>query len=413
MAQDSLEVFFENWNIQKLVITNVNVITMQNETLGESKDVFVSEGLIERIEDFNPDNHNGYEVIDGSGKYLIPGLADMHTHLIPDENLGYDLFLFLAQGVTTVRIMWGFLNHVAVRDSINNGSLLGPNVYVASAGFDGLNKTWPGSVNTSSIEEVRDYVDAYKDANFDFIKVYSGLPRNEYFELVEYAWENDIPPVGHVPSVVDYSEALSAGQYSIEHFTNFLGSSSGTNDLLNQLRDLDVYNCPTLSVLSRVSTNISQFRDITWYEYISPEGKDFFDQTKPTFAVNSAFDRNKELTLQVHQSGGKILSGTDTGIRYVLPGISLHEELEYYASIGLTNFEVLEASTTIVADFLNKENTGKILPNYKADMVLLGSNPLVDISNTQDIQGVVVGGIWISSTTIDDTLELIKKYYGE
>ncbi len=410
-ARDSLTEFFKNPTPTNLVVTNTNLITMLTESSHPGMDVFISGGEIERIE-VTGGSLDGYVVIDGADKYLMPGLADMHTHVIPGKDLKYDLFLFLAQGVTTIRILWGFDFHVEMRDSINSNQLVGPNVYVASAGFDGTNSSWPGAVNTTTTEEIKEKIDQYKSKDYDFIKVYSSIQANQHKFLLDYAWQNDIPPIGHVPSGVDLFDAISQGQYSIEHLGQYRSSSHPESELLQLTASSNVMIGPTLTVINRIRSLTESYKT-SWYWYVSPDGHSFFEQTEShLLGSNSIYLQNQSLTYRIQQAGGKLLCGTDTGIRYVLPGTSVHEELKSYAEAGISNYEVLKTATQYPGQFLRDENAGTIAVGSNADLILLESNPLTNIEGTKDLEGVIKNGQWMSSTEITNVLEYIRAFYG-
>ncbi len=410
VARDSLNAFFNNPRSVKLVISNTNLITMISESIESGMDVFVDDGKIERIQKTGGST-DGYQVVDGSDKYLIPGLADMHTHVIPGNDLKYDLFLFLAQGVTTLRVMWGFDRHINVRDSINSNLLVGPNVYVASAGFDGTSTSWPGAVNTSTTAEIMEKVDQYKAKGYDFIKIYSSIQSNQYGFLLDYAWQNDIPPVGHVPAGVDLFDAVSNGQYSIEHLGKYHSSSHSESELLQLTASSNVMIGPTLTVINRISSLTESYKT-GWYWYVSRDGQAFFEQTEGhLLSSNSIYLQNRSLTGRIQQAGGKLLCGTDTGIRYVLPGISIHEELKSYAEAGISNYEVLKTSTVHPAEFLKDNQSGLIQEGFKADLVLLENSPLEQIENTERIVGVIKSGQWMSAQEIHNVLEYMRAFY--
>lgn len=408
--KDSLDLFFNSPEKMDVVFTNVNVVTMQKEEVLINKDVFVSNGLIKEIVNSGTSNTDNYLTIDAKDKYLSPGLSDLHIHPVSTNHLIYDLFLYLAKGLTTVRVMWGFDEHVELRNRINAGEFLGPNMYVASAGFDGANNTWPGAINTSSVEEIRSQIDRLSEKKYDFIKVYSGLNTSQYLELVEYAWTKGIPPIGHVPSRVDAKDAISKLK-SISHLGKFRSSSLADDQLFTALASSSTAICPTMTVLNRIKGNESVYLN-EWYEFVSPEAKTLYDYTKNTLLSSTFYYESISNVLEkIHNSGATIIAGTDTGIRYVLPGVSLHEELGYYVETTMTPYEALRTATTNAATFLEDDLSGTIKVGNKADLILLESNPLIAIESTEKILGVMKDGHWISSEKIDEVLSLIRSYY--
>ncbi|MGH9913929.1 MAG: amidohydrolase family protein, partial [Pyrinomonadaceae bacterium] len=162
------------------------------------------------------------QVVDATGKFLIPGLWDMHAHWSQKEYLP----LFTANGVTGTRIMWGFPYHHAWRKQIESGTLLGPRMNIASPIIDGPNPIWRGSTAVSNETEGREAVVKSKKDGADFIKVYSLLPRDAYFAIADEAKKQGIPFAGHVPESVSAGETSDAGQKSIEHLTGIILASS-------------------------------------------------------------------------------------------------------------------------------------------------------------------------------------------
>lgn len=408
-ARDSLDQFFLNPKPHNLVIKNVSIVSVESGTISDKMDVFVLNKKIDAIVSAGAVPADGFITVDGTGKYLLPGFADMHVHVYPGKDLSNDLFLFLAKGITRVRVMWGSRYHVALRDSINKGLKVGPRMFVASGGFDGTSQFWPGSIVTHSSEEVRTSIDALKEIGFDYVKVYSSLPHDQYFELITYAWKQGMPPVGHVPIGVDAFEAVRNRQSSIEHFSQVAASAYGAQVVFESSVGEDVYFCPTLTVLNRVVASIPTYQT-PWLDHVSGDGRNFFERTRGLIPpTNQMFERNKALFQRLIDVQGNIISGTDTGIRYVLPGISLHEELQYYTQAGMSAVDVIKTTTVNVSNYLG-EDKSDVEIGAIADLVLLYDNPLADIKNTEKISGVIVGGQWISSSQIDHILQLIKAY---
>lgn len=409
--KDSLDDVFLAPESQQVVFTNVHVVSMTSEGPLMNRDVFVSDGRIKDVVDHEtlpyPSSHL---IVEAENQYLMPGLADMHIHPISSDNLVYDLFLFLAKGITTVRVMWGFDSHIAWRDRIRNGEILGPDMYVASAGFDGLNTTWPGSVNTTSDDEVRQKVDEFASKGYDFIKVYSGISASQYEVLVDHASEKGIRPIGHVPSGVDASQAISRLS-SISHLGKFRSSSMNPTQLYASLANSSTMVCPTMTVINRFRSELASYQG-DWYQLVSPEARSFHVQTQNGLLSTDAFANTmNEVLVDIHDAGGKILAGTDTGIRFVLPGTSLHEELRYYVNAGMSPLEILESAITNPSSFIDRDDLGTIEVGQIADLVLLSANPLEDIQHTEKISGVMKGGVWLSRDQIDQTLEWIRNYY--
>jgi imidazolonepropionase-like amidohydrolase len=404
-----------------------------------------------------PDNA---EIVDATGKFLIPGLWDMHVHW---EEKDY-MPLFIANGVTGIRIMWGMPLHHAWRKEREQGLLLSPRMLIASAIVDGPKPIWPRSTAVSNEAEAREAVrQAHKDGA-DFIKVYSLLPRDAYFAIADEAKKEGIPFEGHVPVSVSVEEASAAGQRTIEHLTGVLPACSdreaellksaqealagilATNpprSMVAQMRReselaMDAYSpvkaeavfaefkknqtwqCPTLTVLRLVTFfgDASVTNDIR-LKYMPPGVKaDWYspnDNGPTNRALEKAafgekyFQKHLEIVGAMQRAGVDILAGTDTGNPYCFPGFSLHDELGLLVRAGLTPMEALQAATRNPARFMGRENElGTIEKGKLADLVLLDANPLDDIANTRKIAAVVLGGRLFPKASLDGMLTKIE-----
>lgn len=395
-------------------------------------------------------------VVDATGKYLIPGLWDMHVHWYLKEYLP----LFLANGVTGVRLMWGTTMHHEWRKEIEAGTLPGPHLYIASPIVDGPKPFWPGSVTVATAAEGRQLVPKLKRDGADFIKVYSLLPREAYFAIAEAAKEVGIPFAGHVPIAVSAEEASAAGQKSIEHLSGILSACSSqeatllksaqatlagllaTNDPMSALallrRDSDLtlrsysqpkadalfellktnhtWQCPTLVVLRNLGhlddasiTNDARLKYLPRQIKMSWEpSRDFRfkDRTAEDVALGKRlYLKDLELVGSMRRVGVDILAGTDTLNPYCFPGFSLHDELALLVQAGLTPMEALQAATRNAARFMGREqDLGTIEPGKLADLVLLDANPLESITNTRKINTLIYGGKLFPRSALDQML---------
>jgi len=394
-------------------------------------------------------------VVDATGKFVIPGLWDMHIHWY-DSNY---LPLFIANGVTGVRIMWGFPTHYEWRRRIESGSLLGPRLFIASGLVDGPKPTWPGSTIAGNAVEGQQAVRKARAEGADFVKVYSALPREAYFAIAEECKKERIPFVGHVPDLVSAQEASRAGQRSFEHLTGILEACSTretniaqqeiagdgkTNDLsanhfsLNQARlTLESFNedkakalfsvlksnhtwqCPTLIVLrnirylgeSFVTNDVSlKFMPRAIRSMWDPS-KDFRfrEWTSADFTTQKRiYQKDVEIVGAMQRAGVELLAGTDAANPYCFPGFSLHDELGLLVKAGLTPMEALQTATRNAARFMERENDlGTVEKGKLADLVLLNANPLEEIGNTRKIEAVVVAGKLFTRASLDEMLSKV------
>lgn len=396
------------------------------------------------------------QVVDATGKFLIPGLWDMHVHWHLKEYLP----LFIANGVTGARIMWGMPVHQQWRKEIEDGSVLGPRLVIASPIVDGPNPVWPGSVSVSNDREARQAVTKARQDGADFIKVYSRLTREAFFAIADETKKQGISFAGHIPQSVTVAEASDAGQKSIEHLTGVLTACSSREEELRKeteaaiSRDqgrfnsadfrqltrsmLETFNaekaaslfarfkrnqtwqCPTLTVLrSTAFLDDPNFRNDSRLKYMPSSTRTQWDPTKDFRFKNRTaedfelarlvFKKQFEVVGPMRRAGVEFLAGTDVLNPYCFPGFSLHDELALLVNAGLTPMEALQAATLNPARFFGKERElGTVEKGKIADLVLLDANPLEDIRNTQKINAVMVRGKLIPKSELQRMLATIE-----
>ena len=398
------------------------------------------------------------QVIDATGKFLIPGLWDMHVHWYLKEYLP----LFIANGVTGARLMWGMPVHQQWRKDIENGTLVGPRLVIASPIVDGPNPVWPASVSVSNDREARQAVTKARQDGADFIKVYSRLTREAFFAIADETKKQGISFAGHVPQSVTVAEASDAGQKSIEHLTGILTACSSREEefrkqteaagsklpqgqipnpaTLRQLNRLvletfspekaaalfarfkrnQTWQCPTLTVLrSTASLDDPSFRSDPRLKYMPSFTRTQWDPTKDFRFKNRTaedfelaklvFKKQLEVVGPMRRAGVEFLAGTDVLNPYCFPGFSLHDELVLLVNAGLTPMEALQAATLNPARFLGRESElGTVEKGKIADLVLLDANPLEDIRNTQKINAVMLRGKLIPKPALERMLATIE-----
>ena len=382
-------------------------------------------------------------VVDATGKFLIPGLWDMHVHWYEKDYLP----LFIANGVTGVRMMAGFPLHHEWRKQIEQGLLTGPRLLIGSPLVDGPRPFWPGSITAGNEAEGRRAVLQVKQGRADFVKVYSALPREAYFAIADEAKKQGIPFSGHVPLSVSAEEASAAGQGTVEHLTGILPACSTreaellksaqealaevsttnrqaalramvlenrlaletysptkADSLFALLKKNHTWQCPTLIVLSNITfidepsmpgdPRLKYMPRAVKSGWDPPNDDLFKGRTPESIALRKKlFLKEVELVGAMQRAGVGMLAGTDTLNPYCFPGFSLHDELALLVRAGLTPMQALQAATLNPARFMGREHELGTVENGKlADLVLLDANPLSDISNTRKIAAVVFGG---------------------
>lgn len=431
-----------------LLIRNANVIDVKTGTVLPRRSVLIHG---ERIHSVGRGLRapRGGKVIEARGKYLIPGLWDMHVHLWYKQN---QFPMFLAWGVTGIRDMGSNLDRVKRwRSAIKSGELLGPHIESCGPPVDGRPSNDPKlpvlEVHTPA-EARTAYDHLEQDLNVDFVKILSRVPRDAYFALVERARKWGLPVAGHVPESVSVDEAISARQNSIEHLTGVLLACSSEEKKIRPLRLLALerkdykalpgyaervlvtfdptkasilfermaryssYQVPTLVMLRRMTyADADEVVRDPHLKYISAAIRKTWDDprqekkqaSEATLAlIERQYERDAWIVEQMQRLGVPIMAGTDTGDPYTFPGYDLHRELQLLVKAGLTPAQALRSATLTPAEFLDSdESLGQVAQGKMADLVLLDADPLKNIRNTQKIFAVVLAGRYLSKAKLD------------
>lgn len=401
-------------------VTNVAVIPMTRATIVTDATVLVRDGRIVRIEPSAAAKlPKGARRIDGRGKYLIPGLADMHVHLYSDEDTPdsvapAELGVMIANGVTTARLMIGTPEHLALRREIQAGRMLGPQLWVASPQLTGQ-ATSNARVVTDSAS-ARDVVKALADTGYDFIKLTTDITVPVYEAVVAEAARNGIRVVGHVDPRVGVARALAAGQ-QIEHLDNYvesvLADSAPSRESVSDLGVFYPKRWPTIDYID--DRKVEQIAGATararvWVTPTLTMFKEAFGlgqsdsliRSRPDWRMMPAAERElylgarnsywakapsearrmrwigvrNRLVKAIADSGGGILAGSDTPEWFLGYGFTLHRELESLVAAGLTPWQALAAATRNPAEFLHALGEwGTVEPGKRADLVLIAGNP--------------------------------------
>ena len=417
-------------------IENVSVIPMDRERTLDRQTVIVRDGRIAEIGATRsvkiPD---GATRINGAGQFLMPGFAEMHGHLpaasASEEEIARVLFLYVANGVTTVRGMLGHPRQLEIRARIRKGELTGPNLYLAGPALSGA------TAPTAEIAEKM--VREQKLAGYDLIKVQEGLKPEVYDSLVKTARAVSIRFGGHVPNEVGLLNALEARQSSIDHMDNYLEALEADNSAIRnadpqtRARDLPLHvdesKIPILARRTRESgawivptmalwDNLqgpSQPKDFSGWSELKFVPKQWVDQwtaqkTKAAAAGNPQAgerlrDIRKKMLRALNEAGVGIMFGTDSPQVFSVPGFSIHREIPWLTASGMTPYQILRSGTRNAAAYFDATNEfGTVEVGRRADLVLLRGNPLKDLGQLRDPAGVMLNGRWISGTEIRNQL---------
>jgi imidazolonepropionase-like amidohydrolase len=419
---------------ESVAFINVNVLPMSSENILTQQTVVVRDGIIATIGNVDETPvPEGAITVDGTDRFLLPGLAEMHAHVpAPDsDDLDRDFSLFVANGVTTVRGMLGQPSHLALREQLLAGEVFGPRLVTSGPSLNGR--------TVSGAAEARELVRQQYDAGYDFIKIHPGLDRAEFIAIAETANELDMPFAGHVPVAAGVELALALGMASIDHLDGYFaamlpatspgaGGYGGFFDVM-LAGELDTdrmaglveatalsgtWNVPTeVLVELRISaTPVDELRSRPEMRYVPAATVQRWVDVKTAQLAETGFDPEladlaidvrRALILALQRAGAGLLLGSDAPQVFNVPGFSLHRELEVLVESGLTPYEALRSGTVSVAEFLGS-NTGVIEVGRDADLVLLDANPLADIQNTQRIHGVMLRGQWLPAKTLRERL---------
>jgi imidazolonepropionase-like amidohydrolase len=438
---------------QTIAFTNVNVIPMDRERVLTNQTVVIVDGVIVQIGDTKRVKLLKQAVsIDGTGKYLIPGLVDMHTHLLSDsdefsDSIGPDeLRVMVANGVTTVRFMIGTPELLALRGRSATGEIEAPTIFVASPHLTGREQGNNFVVNTP--EEAREAVRKSKAAGYDFIKVTTFIKPEVYEAAVDEAAKQNIRVVGHADSRFVGVERAWKAKQQIEHLDGYMELLLRADaPIKGSVSDLYIYNPenwksfdyideskipeiarrtvasnpyvnPTQHFMKntfgrlRTEDEIRKQPDFRFYPAkVQQQWLDFYKKNRFINTV-SLEQRGRWVKLReklikaIYDAGGRIMTGSDTPEFLWLYGFGMHHELRALKDAGLSNYAVLEAATRNPSMFLGTiDKVGTIAPRKRADLILLNANPLDDISATENRAGVMLKGKWYPQQELNGWLD--------
>src|SRR5688572_7472540 len=414
--------------IKEIVYKNVNIIPMDEEEIRVERDVVVKNGV---IVDIGKPNNVKYSkdalIIDAKGKYLMPGLSEMHAHVPTGDNfepMKEVLMLFALHGVTTIRGMLGHPQHLELRNKLQSGEIMGPRFITSGPSFNG------NSVKTP--EAAAAMVKEQKSAGYDFLKLHPGLTKENFAAIVATAKEVQIPFAGHVSFDVGVWRAINAGYATIDHLDGFVESlvpgienmkeqetglfglfiadkadESGIKKLMDSLRNNHIWVVPTQALAERwfhPERDADALGNEPEMKYMDPNTVKSWVTSKKNLMSNPNYKSStvmrlitlrKKLIYECNKNGVGLLLGSDAPQVFDVPGFSVHHELRYLVDAGLSPYDALKTGTVNVGKFLKRDDIGVIKVGAVSDLVLLNGNPLSDIDQSKNIEGVMMGTRWM------------------
>jgi len=436
-------------------IRNTSILSEDCTSLIENQNILIKGGKIISISP-NEIIDKTAKVIDGTDLYLIPGLVDSHVHLQESKN---DLYLYLANGVTSIREMAGKPVALDWKRAILEGNEIGPRMFVTSrpissvSGLEGYYHAWTRqSMNYNNKEKAKKTIQEAKQMGYDAIKMYSFVNPEMFKATIEVARESDIPVIGHIPNEINLKSFYQSGQKEIAHIEELtkkniedFGKSiarnseeyivflkSHSNQIAKELKSNNIYITSTVALmeslivqkfnlesklkevaLQYVNPKIIEGTSIAkmgWLPSRNPYELDAIDDLEYKKILESFWKTYIEairiMAKSLIENDVPILAGTDANVSPMVPGFSLHEELKTLSGYGMKNSEVLYSATVAPNDWM-KTNSGKIKVGYNSDLVLLSKNPLKDIENTSAIEYVFFDKYSIDKTQINKILQSI------
>jgi len=427
--------------VAETIIKNVTVLNVEDGTLKKPQDVVIRGRNIAFIGKSKP--HKKSTIIDGRGKFLMPGLTEMHAHIPTPETesktyLEDVLFLYLSQGVTTIRGMLGDPFHLQLKEDIKKGEILSPRIYTSSPSLNGGTIT----SKTEAIDKVRQY----KLDGYDFLKIHPGITLSTWEALESTAKEVNIPFAGHVPIEVGIHRALESGYATIDHLDGYVEglvptkknidpegggffAYNFTDDidialiegLVEKTKRLGVSVVPTQTLFTRwfSPTDPNENLQEPEMKYMPSKIRFSWRQNKERMISNEDYNVEKwqrfiavrNLVLQeMDKQDVTFLLGSDAPQVMNVPGFSLHHEMEAMAKAGISTTKIIQSGTLNPATFFGADgNYGTIQEGASADLILLNNDPFVNIKHARDIAGVMVRGEWLSKTIIAERLKEIAE----
>jgi hypothetical protein len=449
----SLGLTFPPRSTRAVAIANATVVPLDRDGVLPRHTVVLRDGVIESVAPSGSVDTRAMEVVDGAGGYVVPGLSDMHVHVRAERGPA-DAALYLWNGVTTVRNMWGRPAMLAWEQRVRDGTIPGPHLSTASPLVDGIGDDgapiWPGSIELTDPAKAAAIVESFARRGYRDMKVYSWLSRDCFLALCRAAKQHGIRVVGHCPEGITYEEAMDAGMECFEHLTAFAfghlrngqtmprlrdrrnrNSNAEATRLIAQEVDWDavtrlahemaqrgVWICPTVVVWDRGGQALDEALADPDLEHVSDLAtfwKGAFEARRSGLGIPESewaalgrgrTDAHARAAAIMHHEGVRMMLGTDTPNPFVVPGFSVHRETALLAGAGLSPESVLRSATVEAARYRGElDRVGTVTPGKRAELLLLRSDPLADVAALRDIAAVFVNGYALTKEQLRGLLD--------
>lgn len=379
-----------------IAITDINVVDVNTGAIIPSQTILIRGELIDTIMDYSADTKLSIKnKIDGKGKYLIPGLFDMHMHIAETENSIAELDRLLMNGITGIRDMGGMADTIArAKDMIRRGQIMGPEIYFAGVTLDGPQTLDPFHYKVHDSTDLQQLTGHFKNLGVDFFKVHNFFPMDRLIELKKAANESGLEIIGHIPRGIGPMELDSVGIKGVEHMNSLISSLvfEESNNVDNITEAFAILDSTYISGLS----NYYRENQISWTPtlYTLEDYYSNFEDDESRAMGMRMMELFYTITHWMNQNDVMLLAGSDMGPVNDSTLDVLHKELEMLVKSGLSPWEALKTATINPAKFLKIDKEyGSIKVFKKASLIILNSNPLEDISNTTDISAVLKDGV--------------------
>jgi hypothetical protein len=401
------------------LIINANIIPMNKDTVLVDKMVYIKDGLIQNISDNI--EIKGVEIIDAKNKYLTPGLIDMHVHVWDS----YELGLYLSNGVTAVRNLWGMPMHLRLKEEIKNDKIISPMFFTTGPKLTGPEFIGDDNLHLVSPIEAKEKVISYKRRGYDFIKTYYGLTEDLFDAVVAQATISDMDIIAHPSQKVPYAYHFNPQIKSIEHVEDII--QQPLNYTLDTLKLKEVIHhfakskhsafSPTLTVYNNIYQMLidDTILESEQLQFMNPlikkvDSKAQFERwysnklrdSTIVHTIKKQHDFHLKIIKKLHEVGVTFICGTDAGIGITIPGFSMHQELSFYKEAGLSNYEILKTATINASKtHVIMNDMGTIEVGKFANLLLVDTNPLLDLSALQNPTKVFIKGRKLDRETLD------------